>query len=144
MQYAQLLMPFLAASSSEMTTVHQYLYQSWIIEERYRNIGRVIQRIADVEERHFATIGKLIALLGGKPECRSTNPTSYWKGDMVDYSRDIRTILTQNAKSEAFAANAYMEHSKMIRDPYISKMLVRLSLDEKLHHKIFSDFLAQL
>lgn len=144
LQYAETLMPFLAAASSEMTTVHQYLYQSWIIDNQYRNICRVIQRIAEVEQRHFAIIGKLIALLGGKPECRSSHPASYWKGDMVDYSHDIRTILSKNAESEAFATNAYMEHSKKIRDPYISKMLVRLSLDEKLHYKIFSDFLSQL
>ena len=28
-QYAQILMADLASTASEMTTVHQYLYQSW-------------------------------------------------------------------------------------------------------------------
>lgn len=31
LSYAQILMPDLAATVSEMTTVHQYLYQSWTV-----------------------------------------------------------------------------------------------------------------
>lgn len=144
LQYAQILMPDLAAAASEMTTVHQYLYQSWIISNDYKNIRRVIQRIAIVEQHHFSIIGKLITLLGGQPEIRSSTPESYWSGNMVDYSYDIRTILSKNAETELFATQAYAEQSKIIHDPYVSKMLARLSLDEKLHYKIFNDFLSQL
>ena len=32
-QYAQILMADLASTASEMTTVHQYLYQSWTIND---------------------------------------------------------------------------------------------------------------
>ena len=66
LQYAQILMPDLAAAVSEMTTVHQYLYQSWTAGSNYnnesgksdsrvlhKNIRRVIQRIAVVEQHHF-------------------------------------------------------------------------------------------
>ena len=78
LQYAQILMPDLAAAASEMTTVHQYLYQSWTAGSNYnnesckpdsralhKNIRRVIQRIAVVEQHHFTIIGQLITLLGG-------------------------------------------------------------------------------
>ena len=136
LQYAQILMPDLAAAVSEMTTVHQYLYQSWTAGSNYnnesckpdsralhKNIRRVIQRIAVVEQHHFTIIGQLITLLGGQPECRSAEPCSYWRGNMVDYSCD---------------------KSQKIKDPQVSKMLARLSLDEKLHYKIFSDFLSQI
>ena len=142
--YAQLLMPDLASAVSEMTTVHQYLFQSWTINNEYGNIRRIIKRIAVVEEHHFSVIGQLIALLGGQPECRSSESKSFWCVDMVDYSPDIYTILAVNAKSEKFAAKAYLEQSREIKDPLVSKMLARLALDEKLHYNIFSDFLSQI
>ena len=100
--------------------------------------------MARVEQRHFAIIGRLIALLGGTPECRSQEPGSYWRGNMVDYSCDLRELLASNAKSEQFAAQAYAGQAEEIKDPSVSQMLARLSLDEKLHHQIFCDFLAQL
>lgn len=142
--YAQMLMPDLASAASEMTTVHQYLFQSWTMDSNRKTICRVIQRMAAVEQHHFSIIGQLIALLGGMPECRSTEKTSYWRGNMVDYSRDLRHLLTKNAESEKFAAEAYASQAKEIKDPQVSRMLARLSLDEKLHHRIFMDFLAQI
>lgn len=144
LQYAQILIPDLASSASEMTTVHQYLYQSWTINDDYKNIRRVIKRIAAVEQHHYTIIGQLISLLGAQPLCRSLKPNSYWCGNMVDYSCDLRTLLSKNAESEQFAAQAYAEQSQKIKDPLVSKMLARLSLDEKLHYKIFSDFLSQI
>lgn len=144
-EYAQMLMPDLAASASEMTTVHQYLYQSWTIDSKeYKTIQQVIKRITTVEQRHFTIIGQLITLLGGHPQCRSLKPDSYWRGDMVNYTCDISEILSGNAQSEQLAAQAYADQSKNIKDPYVSKMLARLSLDEKLHYEIFSDFLSQI
>ena len=143
-QYAQILMADLAPTASEMTTVHQYLYQSWTINDRHQNIRRVIQRIAIVEQHHFSIIGQLIHLLGGQPECRSSRPNSYWCGNMVSYSCELPAILSDNARSEQFAAQAYAAQSKEIKDPHVSKMLARLSLDEKLHYKIFSDYLSQI
>ena len=126
-QYAQILMADLASTASEMTTVHQYLYQSWTINDHHQNIRRVIQRIAVVEQHHFSIIGQLIHLLGGQPECRSSRPNSYWCGNMVSYSCELPAILSDNARSEQFAAQAYAAQSKEIKDPHVSKMLARLS-----------------
>ena len=143
-QSAQILMADLPPTASEMTTVHQYLYQSWTINDRHQNIRRVIQRKAIVEQHHFSINGQLIHLLGGQPECRSSRPNSYWCGNMVSYSCELPAILSDNARSEQFAAQAYAAQSKEIKDPHVSKMLARLSLDEKLHYKIFSDYLSQI
>ena len=95
-------MPDLASAASEMTTVHTYLYQSWTIGNDYETIRCVIKRLAAVEQHHYAIIGQLIALLGGEPECRSTMNNSYWCGNMINYSCDLRTLLSNNAKSEVF------------------------------------------
>lgn len=141
-EYARLLMPDLASAASEMTTVHQYLFQSWMVGQP--TARRVIERMVQVEQRHFTIIGRLIALLGGMPECRSREPMSYWRGSMVDYDCDLRGLLSSNAKSEQFAAQTYAEQAKQVQDAKVSQMLERLSLDEQLHHQIFCDFLAQL
>lgn len=142
--YANILMPDLASASSEMTTVHQYLFQSWTMSDDRQNIRRVIQRIAIVEQHHFSIIGRLIALLGGSPQCRRAENSSFWCGNMVDYSLNLQHLLSKDAESEQFAAETYEQQSKKIKDPLVSRMLVRLSLDERLHHKIFSDFLSQI
>lgn len=144
LEYARILMPDLAAAASEMTTVHQYLFQSWMIGEHDRTIRRVIERMARVEQHHFSIIGQMIALLGGMPECRSEESASYWCGNMVNYNCELREILSKNAESEQFAAQAYASQSEKMKDPHVSRMLARLSLDEKLHYKIFCDFLAQI
>lgn len=144
LQYAQILIPDLASAASEMTTVHQYLYQSWMIGNDYKNIRRVIERMVPVEQHHYTIIGQLVSLLGGQPQCRSLKPNSYWCGNMVDYSCDLRTLLAKNAESEQYAAQTYTDQSKKIDDPHVSKMLARLALDEDLHYKIFRDFLAQI
>ena len=142
--YAAILLPDLASATSEMTTVHQYLFQSWTIRGQASAVRRVIQRITAVEQRHFSIIGQLVTLLGGMPECRSGEGASYWCGNMVNYSCDLRTLLAANAEAELYATQTYAAQSKQIKDPHVSRMLARLSLDEKLHHKIFSDFLLQL
>lgn len=143
-EYARMLLPDFASATSEMTTVHQYQFQSWTIPNEYKSIRRVMQRMARVEEHHFAILGQLITLLGALPECRSQEPSSYWCGDMVNYSCDIRELLAENSKSEQFAAQTYAAQAAQIQDPCISRMLKRLSLDEELHHTIFRDFLTQI
>lgn len=144
LDYARILIPDFASAASEMTTVHQYLFQSWTMGEEHKTIRRVIQRMAKVEQHHFAILGQLISLLGCLPECRTQIQSSYWCGDMVNYTCDPIQVLAENAKSEEFAARTYAAQSEEIKDPRISRMLARLSQDEKLHHKIFSDFLSQI
>ena len=144
LEYAQILIPDLASATSEMTTVHQYLFQSWTIGNDNKTVRHVIQRIAKVEQHHFTIVGQLIALLGGVPECRSSEPPTYWCGNMVNYTCDLRKLLSLNAEAEQYATKAYGAQSKEIKAPLVSRMLAQLSLDEKLHHKIFCDFLSQL
>ena len=39
LRYAHILMPDFASAASEMTTVHQYLFQSWTISNDYQASG---------------------------------------------------------------------------------------------------------
>lgn len=145
-EYAKLLTMDLAFQKSEMTTMHQYFYQSWTIGHTYQTIRTVITRISEVETHHFNIIGQLISLLGGNPTCSAIqeNKTEIWDGTMINYTKDIRELLKDNMEGEKMAAEAYHEQSLELKDPFISKMLCRLSFDEQLHYQIFKSFLSQV
>lgn len=64
LRYAHILMPDFASAASEMTTVHQYLFQSWTISNDYQGIRRLIQRMAVVEQHHFSILGHSSPCLG--------------------------------------------------------------------------------
>lgn len=144
--YANILTLDLASAKSEMTVVHQYLYQSWIISDKYFTIKTVISRIAQVELQHFCIIGKLINLLGGEPYCQAieNNRAVVWNGSMLDYTKDIKKMLLNNIEDEKMAAEGYAKQSKEIKDICVSEMLARLSLDEQLHYEVYKSFLAQI
>lgn len=145
-EYAYILMEDLAASESEMTSVHQYLFQSWNIDNKYITVRGVIKNISQVEIHHFNIIGQLITFLGEKASCKTVvqNSNVVWNGSMINYTTDIKEILKINMEAENGAANSYLQQSKKIKDPLISKMLYRLSLDEQLHFDIFKSFLTQI
>lgn len=145
-EYAKLLTMDLAFEKSEMTTMHQYFYQSWTISHTYQTIRTVIARISEVETRHFNIIGQLITLLGGNPTCAAIqqNQKQVWNGTMINYTRDIKELLNDNMQGEKMAAEVYHAQSLELKDPFVSKILYRLSLDEQLHHQIFKSFLSQL
>lgn len=65
-EYAHMLTMDLAAAQSEMTSVHQYYFQSWNIAPCFPTARIVVERILQVELFHFYVIGQLITCLGGK------------------------------------------------------------------------------
>ena len=144
-ELAILLTQDLAAAKSEMTTIHQYVYQSWMIQEKYPEISEGLSKIAAVEMHHFDILGKLIQMLGGNPKCQSINRGRFtvWNGNMINYHTGIRQILLNDISSEQFAYKAYTLQSASVPDPKVSAILARLSLDEKLHAEILHDYLLQ-
>lgn len=86
--YARLLIEDISSAKGELTTICQYLYQSWIPEEGCEELAETLLRIAETEMRHLHLLGELIVQLGGDPKfCipvplggippgRQPNPTS--------------------------------------------------------------------
>lgn len=144
--YAQLLSQDLASSRGEMTAIYQYLYQDWILEKRHAGLKEVLLGIAKVEMHHLNILGQLIQLLGGEPRCMSFgghNPV-VWNGNMVNYNKGLRQILSYNIVCEQSAADSYLKHAQMIHDDPVSAMLRRLAQDELVHRDIFSGFLKEI
>lgn len=144
--YARQIMQAFASDKSETTAVHQYLYQSWILMHTAPDLSDLIQRISKVEMHHMQLLGQLIFLLGGNPRCCAFQQNNYipWNGNMLNYSHSQREILKANIASEEYAHNTYVSLSKQIHDAHIAPLMLRLSLDEKLHVQLFQQCLEHL
>lgn len=144
--YAQLLGQDLASSWGEMSAIYEYLYQHWILREPLTALQTVLFRIAKVEMHHLNILGQLIRLLGGDPKCQYSsrhNPV-VWNGNMVNYNKGIRQILSYDIVSEQSAADNYIKQSQLIKDAPVSAMLRRMARDELVHRDIFSGFLKEI
>lgn len=136
---ANMLSQDLAGSASEMTTVHQYTYQSWILHDTHPQEAELLRELAVVETRHFHILGRLIYLLGGSPQCASYQRARpvIWNGRMVNYTVSFKQQMTINLSGERMAWDAYRNQAQASGDPYVAACLRRLAEDEKHHVDIF-------
>lgn len=138
--YAEMLYPAIRAQESEMTASTTYLYQHWILSDRFSDLGKTLMDISKVEMFHLHTIGELITMLGGDPKL-ANNACECWNANAIDYCQEVHHILAANIASEEGAAAFYQQTAKEIKDPCVSAVLNRLALDEILHVQIFREFL---
>ena len=138
--YAEMLYPAIRAQESEMTAITTYLYQHWILSDRFSDLGKTLMAISKVEMFHLYTIGELITMLGGDHRL-ANNACECWNADAIDYCQEVHHILAANIASEEGAAAFYQQTAKEIKDPCVSAVLNRLALDEILHVQIFREFL---
>ena len=146
LHYAQLLAVNLASPKSELTSVLQYIYQDWFFTPQYKEVARIIKKIAIVEMHHMDILGRLIVLLDGNPTyCAVTdNRFHIWNGNMVTYSNMVCLALTDNICLEEAAIASYKEHAAQINDHYIVDVLNRIIEDEQVHLQIFHKMLNDL
>ena len=141
-RYARMIDANMASIRGEMTALYQYLFQSWIVEDIHLELADTLLRISEVEMRHLNIFGKLVHMLGGTPKLSNmTMSGSFpWNGCMINYSKDLKTILLQNISMEQEAVNAYLAQAEQVDDQYLSAMLKRIAQDEHLHCDIFRSF----
>lgn len=146
LKLAHLLNNDLSSVKSEMTTIHQYIFQSWVLKNDYPELSKTLSDLAVVEMRHFNLLGELIFLLGGTPRCcfYQAKQVFPWNGKMVNYTMGIRQLLTADLAAEKAAYRAYSEQAKRVKDGKVAAILSRLAQDEKLHTAIFKKFLEEL
>ncbi|MCI8553836.1 MAG: rubrerythrin family protein [Clostridiales bacterium] len=145
-QYARILMTDLASRHSEMSSITQYLYQSWTLEKEFASIAETLSRIARVEMHHLNMLGQLILLLGGDPRliCPRGRRLVPWNGAMPFYGRQIKPMLQSSLQEETGAVDGYLRQSHLIRDEKVSCVLQRIALDEQLHVRILQGYLDTL
>lgn len=145
-QYARMLERHLGSARSEMSSVCQYIYQSWVLEPDQTELTDLCSRIAQVEMHHLHILGTLIEMLGGAPRYAAPTVNGYqpWNGNMLYYSRNPQVILRNNITQEQAAGEIYEAQAGQIHDRYIAAMLHRMSQAEFLHRDIFQSCLERL
>ena len=58
---------------------------------------------------------------------------------MINYTRDVKKILSYNAFTEQTAFDTYMSQAEMIQDEHVSALLTRIAQDEKIHIQLYQD-----
>lgn len=145
-RYAMMLMQDMASQKGEMTSIYQYLYEHWVLEEIYQKISELLKRIAAVEMRHLDILGKLILLLGGDPKCQADprNRNTEWQGNMISYRNKLAPLISRNIMLEEAAIHTYTSQAEYVKDQKLSAVLFRMAEDEKLHLHIFKELFSQL
>lgn len=138
--YAAMLAEDLAGERGELTAIHQYVYQSWLLAPYSRDAARVLRNIARVEMLHLNILGELVALLGCTPKFGAVENGCrvYWNGEMPSYEKNPVEMLEQNIRLEEAAISSYSAHAAQMQDARVQTMLRRLVLDEELHLQLFN------
>ncbi len=144
-RYAQLLRMDFSAPQGKLTAVTQYLYQSWVAQEKAPELAQALREIAHVEMRHLELLGKLIFSLGGTPSYTywSGARNFVWTGAAVRYDSDPVSMIRFDLMAERGAVAGYERRMAAIQDDRVLAVLRRIILDEKLHIQVLEKFLQQ-
>lgn len=130
-----------AGSDSELTAVLQYVYDNIMITED-ESFSNAMLQIAIVEMTHLDMLGDAIRALGG--DASFSDGEHFWQASSVDYTTDIEKMLKQDIESETKAIQTYQRQAEQTRNPSVSRLLLRIAEDEKLHLRFFKETLAAL
>lgn len=138
-QVAKLLLHSYAGDVSEETAIHQYLFQSFLAQDKNPEIAHILAEISKTEMYHLRTLGLLIKELGVYPVFFDPiiDSYSFWCSNYVSYNTDLCEMLSQDIEAEKRAIQNYNELIHVIDDEYVCEILKRIVLDERLHLEIF-------
>lgn len=144
LSYAQLLSTPFASAKSELSTITQYIYFSWVLEQNCTEIHHLFQQIAKVEMHHLNLLGQLITALGGNPVYRSYsyNRPAFWNSGVLQYQCSTEKALHISIAGEQGAIEGYRHLSKLIQDSKVTAVLQRIILDEEVHIQLFQQYLT--
>lgn len=133
-----------AGSISEYTAIAQYVYHHLYAQHAgLELLQREFLSIAIVEMHHLALLGGLILKLGGAPQFISPTKAGYtpWNSTLIDYGCGLKDMILLDIKSEQAAICDYTRGANCTCQEEISALLRRISQDEELHLKAFTNML---
>lgn len=129
------IMDLYAGVDSELTAVIQYMYQSYIIGDKNEELHSSLEHIAMAEMKHMELLGECIVALGCTPVTGGNR--QFWNGSMVNYNKDIVSILDINIKAEEKAIAGYKLAARSVDNYSVKELLERIEMDEKIHLEAF-------
>lgn len=135
-----------AGDVSEETAIHQYLFQSFLLQDSNAEISQVLESIGKVEMYHLKLLGLLMKKLGVYPVFYdfSIGNHEYWSSKYVSYDTNLEDMLKANIMAEKHAIFQYDAFISSTNDIYVQALIKRIVLDERLHLEIFEKLLAMV
>ena len=145
-EIAKLIMHAYAGEVSEDTAIHQYLFQSVILQEKNPEVSKILEQISEVEMRHFRLLAEMIRNLGVYPIYLDpvVDQHEFWSGKYVSYETELRPMLEEDLEAERKAIEQYNTLIHVISDETVQMVLKRIVLDERMHLEIFTKLLETI
>lgn len=140
MNYEKLILDNVAGSTSELSTISLYCYNSLITKRQYPEISAAFHELMIIEMHHLEIFGTIATQLGADPRWWSwrANKNMYWSPGYNKYSMRLKDILANAIKHENFSIDKYTKQASNIRDMNIVENLHRIIIDEKKHVEILT------
>lgn len=142
--YANLLSFDYCGSVSEMSAITQYINNENRLSFAHCLMAKTILGIAMAEMMHLQKLGELIVLLGGNVDFvakQSNGRKKMWTPEYLTIPEHASKMLQADIEAERAAINQYIQHIKMIQDPYVTAVLARIIKDEEYHIMILQTLL---
>ena len=145
-QMARMIMHSYAGDVSEDTAIHQYMFQSIVLQKETKEVAEILEQIAIVEMRHLQILGELIRELGVYPIYLDpiVDQHEFWSAKYVNYEVNLKEMLILNMEAEQKAILQYNSLIHVIDEEDVKTILKRIVLDERLHLEIFEKLLQSL
>ena len=137
----KIIFPLYSGSCGELSAITQYVYQDFVLNDKYPDVSQCVMGISMVEMHHLHYIGEAIKTLGGDPKFVNPQNRKWWDAGLISYEKDLCKLLLIDLKEETQAYHDYMSAAKKVKNPTLAALLERIAMDEKLHMEIFTDMI---
>ena len=143
--YACILQRVYAGQFSEFTAIAQYFYHHILLKSCYPDAAKTLKEISIQEMHHLEMLAECIVKLGGDPVfgVPKYNYLHWWRGDMVDCSKQMQIMLLRDIQEEYAAIAEYRDIIRCIDDECVIALLERIILDEEEHIRLLSGLLER-
>lgn len=139
--YARTLLPDLAGPCSHYSESTQYYYQAFISEDDAWLKNNLLT-IAMEENHHIHQTQLVIRWLGMDPVFVDASGR-FWSAAMLDYSRAPAQFLRRDIALEQARIADIKTHLATAREPFVTRQLSAIPLEEERHLRVFSDAAAR-
>lgn len=120
-----------SSGDSEMSAINTYMYQSFVLADKYPELSKLLVGIALTEMHHLELLAEAIIASGCDPVFSGSN--GYWNAMCVNYCKNPIEIIKFDIMSEKKAIANYKKAMCCVNNESICKLIARIILDEQLH-----------
>ncbi|MBQ2713592.1 MAG: hypothetical protein IJF22_01300 [Clostridia bacterium] len=122
----------------EASSFLQTSFQCQVLLAYNISLGNTLKQISSHENSHFMLLGKVITLLGGKPELKNTK-NQYFSGKNIAYATNAFDILLEDITLKENMIISYKTAIKKTGSLNLKKLLQQVLVQEEYHLEILKN-----